>query len=404
MTLDINSIRAQFPILSRKINKNRLAYLDSGASAQKPNIVIDAMADFTRTSYSNVHRGLHTLSNESTEAFENARKIVAQFINAKEEEIIFTKGATEGLNLLAYSLGQSLQAGDEIIISELEHHANIVPWQMLAKRTGAVLKWANINDDGALDMPHFKSLLNERTKIVSMAHISNVLGTRNPIKEIAKHCHEYGAIFIVDGAQGIVHEKIDVRTLDCDFYVFSGHKLYGPTGIGVVFGKYHLLEKMPPFLGGGEMIEKVTKDGVSFNEPPFRFEAGTPPIIEAYGLAKAIEWLAQFNHEDLEAHEKSLLDAATIGLLRHNNIKIHGQTQDKAAILTFSIDNIHPHDISQILDKYGVAIRAGHHCAQPLMTRLGVHATARASFGIYNNLEDVTQFLNAVDKAIEFLS
>lgn len=404
MTLDIDKIRAQFPILKRKINNNRLVYLDSAASAQKPDFVIDAMANFTRNSYANVHRGLHTLSNEATNEYENTRQNVAKFINANEDEVIFTKGATEALNLLAYSLGQGLAAGDEIIITELEHHANIVPWQMLCARNGAVLKWAKIDDDGQIDLEDFEKLLNAKTKIVSIAHISNVLGTRLPIEQIIKMAKNFGALVIIDGSQGIVHEKIDVKTLDCDFYTFSSHKLYGPTSLGVLYGKIDLLNQMPPFLGGGEMIEKVTKDGVTFNQAPFRFEAGTPPIIEAIGLSAAINWLSNFDRNEIIKHENELLKLANDGLSTKNNIKIHGTTKNKAAILTFSIDNIHPHDISQILDKYGVAIRAGHHCAQPLMARLGVSASARASFGIYNNKEDVIQFLNAIDKAIEFLS
>lgn len=403
MTLDINAIRNEFPILARKINNARLAYLDSGASAQKPNMVIDGMSDFAKTSYANVHRGIHTLSNEATSAYENSRKKVANFINADEGEIVFTKSATESLNLLTNSLGASLKSGDEILITELEHHANIVPWHMICAKTGAVLKWARINDDGSLDIDDFKANLSDNTKIVSFAHISNVLGTKLPINQLTQLAHQYGTKVIIDGSQGIVHEKVDVKAIDCDFYIFSSHKLYGPTGIGVLYGKSELLNKMPPFLGGGEMIETVTKTNVTFNEAPFRFEAGTPAIIEAHGLGLAIDWINQFDRNEINAHEKSLLDAATNALRGKNKVKIHGTTKDKAAILTFSIDNIHPHDISQILDKYGVAIRAGHHCAQPLMARLGVSATARASFGIYNNMDDVEQFLNAIDKAIEFL-
>lgn len=404
MTLDIEKVREDFPILSRKINNNRLAYLDSAASAQKPNIVIDSMANFMRNSYANVHRGLHTLSNEATNEYENARKIVAKFIKAQENEIVFTKGATEALNLLCHSLGQGLKAGDEIIISELEHHANIVPWQMLCSRLGVVLKWANIDEEGQIEIEHFKSLLNSKTKIVSVAHISNVLGTKLPIHEITRLAHEFGAKVIIDGSQGIVHEEIDVKKIDCDFYVFSSHKLYGPTGIGVLYGKFEELNLLPPFLGGGEMIEKVSKDGVSFNIAPFRFEAGTPPIIEAIGLANAILWLEQFDRNAVSQHENELYHLAFEGLKSKNNVIIHGNTKNKAAILTFSVKNIHPHDISQILDKYGVAIRAGHHCAQPLMAKLGINASARASFGIYNDKEDVQQFLNAINKAIEFLS
>ncbi|WP_240007713.1 cysteine desulfurase [Pseudaquidulcibacter saccharophilus] len=404
MTFDVNQIRSQFPILSRQVNGKPLVYLDSGASAQKPDCVINAMSDFMSTSYANVHRGLHTLSNEATNAFEDARKATENFINANEGEVVFTKGATEALNLLAYTLGQSLVPGDEIVITELEHHANIVPWQMLAMRSGAVVKWAKINDDGALNLEHFKSLLSEKTKIVSFAHISNVLGTRLPIKEMANMAHEIGAKVIIDGSQGIVHEKVDVKDIDCDFYVFSSHKLYGPSGIGVLYGKFAELNKLPPFLGGGEMIETVTQEGVTFNEPPFRFEAGTPPITEAVGLKSAIDWISAQDRDAIHAHEKELLIAATEAIRKNNRVKILGETIDKAAILSFVVDGVHPHDISQILDKYGVAIRAGHHCAQPLMTRMGVNASARASFAAYNTLQEVEIFAKSLEKAIEFLT
>jgi cysteine desulfurase/selenocysteine lyase len=404
MTFDINQIRAQFPILSRLVNGKPLVYFDSGASAQKPNCVINAMSDFMRTSYANVHRGLHTLSNEATNAFEEARKTAENFINANEGEVVFTKGATEAINLLAYTLGQSLVAGDEIIITELEHHANIVPWQMLAMRIGIVVKWARINDDGALNIEHFNSLLNEKTKIVSFAHISNVLGTRLPIKELTSAAHKFGAKVIIDGSQGIVHEKVDVKDIDCDFYVFSSHKLYGPSGIGVLYGKFVELNKLPPFLGGGEMIETVTQEGVTFNEPPFRFEAGTPPITEAVGLKAAIDWISSQDRDAIHAHEYGLLLAATEAIRKNNRVKILGETKDKAAILSFVVDGIHPHDISQIMDKYGVAIRAGHHCAQPLMTRMGVNASARASFAAYNTLQEVEIFAKSLEKAIEFLT
>ena len=404
MGFDVKKFRAEFPILSRQINNKPLVYFDSGASAQKPDYVINAMADFMRTSYSNVHRGIHTLSNESTLAFEKARESVEAFIGANENEVVFTKGATESMNLLAYTLGESLKAGDEIVITELEHHANIVPWQIQAMRRGVVVRWANINDDGSLDIEHFKSLLNEKTKIVSFAHISNVLGTRLPIKELTKLGHSVGAKVIIDGAQGIVHEKVNVKDIDCDFYVFSSHKIYGPTGIGVLYGKAEELAQLPPFNGGGEMIESVTKEGVTFNEPPFRFEAGTPAIIEAVGLKATIDWLAQFDREAMHAHELEVLNAATASIRRINRVRIIGTASNKSSILAFAVDGIHPHDISQILDKYGVAIRAGHHCAQPLMARMGVNASARASFAAYNTLEEVEIFTKALEKAIEFLT
>lgn len=403
MTFDIDKIRADFPILARKINEKPLVYLDSAASAQKPSVVIDAMAEFARTSYSNVHRGIHTLSNEATSAYEKARQKVAKFIGANENEIVFTKGATEALNLLAYCLGEGINAGDEIIITELEHHANIVPWQMLCARKNAKLLWVNI-DDGQLDLDHFKSLLSAKTKIVSVAHISNVLGNRLPIEELAELAHSVGAKIVIDGSQGIVHEELDLKILDCDFYVFSSHKLYGPTGIGVLYGKYDLLNALPPFLGGGEMIDIVTKDIITFKDAPARFEAGTPPIIEAVGLGAAIDYLCGIDCKAAHKYENELLEYATSELRKRNRIRLIGTAQNKAPILTFVVDGVHVHDLSQILDKYGVAIRAGQHCAQPLMARMGISASARASFGIYNTKEEVEIFIAAIDKAIEFLT
>lgn len=400
---DIAQIRAQFPILSREINGKPLVYLDSAASAQKPESVINAMGDFMRTSYANVHRGIHTLSNEATAAYESARKSLANFIGAMENEIVFTKGTTEGINLIAHSVGETLAEGDEIIITELEHHANIVPWYMLSQRKGVKLRFADINDDGSLNIEHFQSLLNSNTKLVAFAHISNVLGTRIEIEEMTRLAHAIGAKVLIDGAQGIVHEKIDVKAIDCDFYVFSGHKLYGPSGIGAVYGKSEILNNLPPFLGGGEMIEHVSKEEITYNEAPFRFEAGTPPITESVGLKAAIDFLNKIDRGAVLEHENRLYDIAAAELRKRNHIRIFGETKNKAPILTFAIDGIHPHDISQILDKYGVAIRAGHHCAQPLMQRLGVSATARASFGLYNTENEIDIFLHALDKAIQLL-
>ncbi len=403
MTFDIAQIRAQFPILGREINGKPLVYLDSAASAQKPECVINAMSDFMRASYANVHRGIHTLSNEATAAYEASRAKVAKFIGANDNEIVFTKGATEAINLVAYSFGETLSAGDEIIITELEHHANIVPWYMLAKRKGLKLNFANINEDGSLDLSHFKSLLSAKTKMVAIAHISNVLGTRLEIEEITQLAHAQGAKVLIDGSQGIVHEKVDVKAIDCDFYVFSSHKLYGPSGIGVLYGKADILNELPPFLGGGEMIEHVSKSEITFNEAPFRFEAGTPPITEAVGLNVALNFMNSIDREAAYAHEKRLYEIAQEEIRKRNNLRIIGEARGKAPILTFAIDGIHPHDISQILDKYGVAIRAGHHCAQPLMQRFGVAATARASFGIYNTENEIDIFLHALDKAIQLL-
>lgn len=400
---DIAQIRAQFPILGREINGKPLVYFDSAASAQKPESVINAMSDFMRTSYANVHRGIHTLSNEATAAYEGARKSIANFIGAMENEIVFTKGTTEGINLIAHSFGETLVEGDEIIITELEHHANIVPWYMLSQRKGVKLRFADINDDGSLNIEHFQSLLSGNTKMVAFAHISNVLGTRIEIEEMTRLAHAFGAKVLIDGAQGIVHEKIDVKAIDCDFYVFSGHKLYGPSGIGAVYGKSEILNNLPPFLGGGEMIEHVSKEEITYNEAPFLFEAGTPPITEAVGLKAAIDFLNNIDRGAVLEHENRLYDIAAAELRKRNHIRIFGETKNKAPILTFAIDAIHPHDISQILDKYGVAIRAGHHCAQPLMQRLGVSATARASFGLYNTENEIDIFLHALDKAIQLL-
>ncbi len=403
-TFDVEKIRAEFPILSREVNGKPLVYLDSAASAQKPETLISAMADQMRTAYANVHRGLHTLANETTEAMEQSRETVRAFLNANEvEEIVFTKGATEGINLVAYGLASEIKPGDEIVLSVMEHHSNIVPWHFLRDRCGAVLKWVSLNEDGSLDMDAYQDALSERTKIVAISHMSNVLGTSTDAKRIAELARSFGALVLFDGCQAAVHMGIDVQDIECDFYVFSGHKLYGPTGIGILYGKRPSLERLSPFLGGGEMIETVTLDRVTYNEIPHKFEAGTPPILEAIGLGTAINWLSQFDRKAVQAHEEALLTKATEALRGMNALKIHGNTGSKGSILTFSVDGMHPHDIAQILDKFGVAIRAGHHCAQPLMSHLGVTATARASFAIYNTEQDVDRFAEALAKAMRML-
>ena len=405
MSLDVASLREEFPILSREIHGRPLVYLDSAASAQKPRKVIDAMNHAMSHSYSNVHRGLHTLSNEATTAFEQARKTVADFINAKSEnEIIFTSGGTDAFNLVSYALGvDRLKEGDEIILSIMEHHSNIVPWHLLRERKGIVLKWVDVSDDGEISLDDFRSLFSARTKFVAISHMSNVLGVQTPAKELSRIAHEYGAQILFDGCQASVHSKIDVQDIDADFYVMTGHKLYGPTGIGVLYGKEEVLQALPPYRGGGEMIETVTTDGVTYNDPPHRFEAGTPAILEAIGLAAAIEWMNETGLDAMTEHEAVLGEHALEELRKLNFVTLYGQAKHKAPIFSFGVEGAHPHDVSAILDRSGVAIRAGHHCAQPLMDRLKVTATSRASFGAYNTHADVEALVAALHKTHEML-
>jgi len=405
MSLNVENIRAEFPILSRIINGKPLAYLDNAASAQKPAAVIEAMQGQMQHSYVNVHRGLHTMANETTEAFEAARQKVCQFLGAAEaNEIIFTKGATEALNLVAYGLMGEIKAGDEIILTKMEHHSNIVPWHFLRERLGAVIKWVPVNADGTLDLEAYENLFTARTKIVSVVHMSNVLGTINPVKAMAKTAHDKGCIFVVDGTQAAVHFPVDVLDIDADFYAMTGHKLYGPTGIGALYGKREMLERLLPFQGGGEMIEDVFLDRITYADIPHKFEAGTPPIIEAIGLGAAIDWLNQYDRAEIEAHEMKLYDRALAGLREVNAFKLIGDAPNKGAVLSFTLEGAHAHDIAQIVDKYGIAIRAGQHCTQPLMESFGVHSTARASFGIYNTEDEVDRLVKAVHKARKFLS
>jgi cysteine desulfurase / selenocysteine lyase len=399
MAFDVMAARKDFPILERQIKDKPLVYLDSGASAQKPQAVIEAMTQAMRTSYANVHRGLYRMANETTDAFEAGRETVARFIGAQTHEIVFTKSATEAINLVANSYGNLLSAGDEILITEMEHHANIIPWMMLAQRRGVIVKWVPILDDGALDMEAFDEMLTPRVKLVALTHMSNVLGTINPIVEIATKAHTVGAKILIDGSQGVVHLGVDVKALNVDFYVFTGHKLYGPTGIGVLYGKAELLDAMPPWQGGGEMMRTVTKDGVTYNDPPYRFEAGTPAILEVIGLKSAIDWLSQFDRQAIVAHEISLYRRAHAGLSRINSVKIYGEAAHKGAILTFTMAHAHAHDIAQILDRYNVCVRAGLHCAEPLATRLGVTSTVRASIGLYNTDDEIDILIEAVTKA-----
>jgi cysteine desulfurase/selenocysteine lyase len=405
MSFDPEAIREQFPILKRQVNGRPLVYLDNAASSQKPRAVMDAMTRLMETSYSNVHRGLHTLANETTEAYERARASVARFINAPSpNEIVFTKGGTEAINLVASSFGRSLKAGEEIVLSEMEHHANIVPWHFLRERQGVVLKFVPVTDDGRLDMDAYRALLGPKTRMVAISHMSNVLGTINPVAEIAEAAHAAGALVLLDGCQAIVHEQVDVQALDVDFYAFSGHKLYGPTGIGVLYGKAERLAELPPYQGGGEMIGTVTLDEISYADPPHRFEAGTPAIVEAVGLGAAIEWLEGVDRQAAAQHERALYDRVIERLTGANWLKPIGQAPGKGAIFAFNVEGAHAHDIAQILDRYGVAVRAGTHCAEPLMRRFGVTSSARASFALYNTLDEADAFVDALGRARSFFA
>lgn len=404
MAFDAEAIREQFPILSRQINGKPLIYLDSAASAQKPRAVIDAMTRSMTTSYSNVHRGLHTLANETTDAYEAARRSVARLINTDPSQIVFTKGGTEAINLVAAGISHTIKPGDEIIVSQMEHHANIVPWHFLRERLGAVLKFAPVSEEGLLDMTAFEGMLGPRTRMVALTHISNVLGTVNPVAKIVELAHAAGVPVLLDGCQGIVHEVVDVAALDVDYYVFSGHKLYGPTGIGVLYGKAAALDILPPYQGGGEMIGIVSEEAITYADPPHRFEAGTPPILEAIGLGAAIDWLERQDRAAIAAHEHALYDRAVARLAGQNWLKIIGTAPGKAAVLSFAVEGAHAHDVAQILDRYGVAVRAGTHCAEPLMRRFGLTSSARASFALYNTLDEADAFADALIKTHSFFA
>jgi cysteine desulfurase/selenocysteine lyase len=404
MAFDVQAVRSEFPILLREVHNRPLVYLDSAASAQKPRAVIDAMAQSMEWSYANVHRGLHTLANETTEAYEATRGKVAAFIGADPSEVVWTKGGTEAVNLVASGLAAELKPGDEILLTQMEHHANIVPWHFLRERQGAVLKFAPVLDDGRLDLEAMRGLITERTKVVAFTHMSNVLGTINPVAEIVAMARAAGAITLVDGCQGIVHEKVDVKALGADFYVFSGHKLYGPTGIGVLYGKAERLAALRPYQGGGEMIGHVTEEAITYADPPHRFEAGTPPIIEVIGLGAAIDWLSGLDRGAIAAHEAALYARVREKLAGSNGIREIGQAPGKGAIFAFNLEGAHAHDVAQILDRYGVAVRAGTHCAEPLMRRFGLTASARASFALYNTLEEADSFVDALNKTQAFFA
>jgi cysteine desulfurase / selenocysteine lyase len=399
--LDVAAIRRDFPILDQMVNGSPLAYLDSAASSQRPRQVIEAIAHYYEHDHANVHRGVHTLSHRATDLHEGAREAVRAFINAAStREIVFTRGTTEAINLVAYTLGQRLKVGDEILITAMEHHSNIVPWQMLCERTGAVLRVAPINDRGELLLAGFHELLGDHTRLVAVAHVSNALGTVNPVAEIVRAAHARHVPVLIDGAQAIAHEPVDVQALGCDFYAFSGHKMCGPTGIGVLYGREAILETLPPFQGGGDMISTVSFSGTTYNELPFRLEAGTPHIAGAVGLAAAIAYLDQLGMERIARYEAELLAYATAAVERLPGARILGTAAHKAGLVSFNIEGIHPHDLGTLLDQRGVAVRAGHHCAMPVMERYGLAGTVRASLAFYNTRAEIDQLEAALKLAI----
>ncbi len=403
---DIEAVRADFPILSERPYGKPLAYLDNAASAQKPRAVIDRLTQFYEHEYANVHRGLHYLANAATEAYEGAREKVQGFLNAsRKEEIIFARNATEAINLVAYTFGRErIKAGDEIVLSIMEHHSNIVPWHFLRERHGAVIKWAPVDDDGNFLIEEFEKLLGPRTKMVAITHMSNALGTVVPVKDVVARAHARGIPVLVDGSQAAVHLDIDVADIGCDFYVCTGHKLYGPSGIGVLYGKHEHLFTMPPFNGGGEMIREGFEDRVTYGEPPHRFEAGTPPIVQAIGLGAAIDYIGSIGKARIRAHEDSLVKYAHERLREINSLRIIGAAKAKGAIVSFEIKGAHPHDVATIIDRSGIAVRAGTHCVMPLLARFGVSATCRASFALYNTKSEVDRLAEALIKAQDFFA
>ncbi len=405
MTFNVGRIRKDFPILSKTNRGKPLAYLDNAASSQKPNCVINCLAKYYTEKNSNVHRGVYALAEEAEIEYQQARQTIADWLNVSTEEIIFVRGATEALNLTAHSFSRSrLKPGDSIILTQMEHHANIVPWQMIAKEKNLNIKVVPIMEDGSLDLEHLSTLIREEeTKLLSLCHISNSLGTINPVEQIIKEAHARNITVVVDGAQSIPHTRLDLKKMDCDFFAFSGHKVFGPMGIGVLYGKKELLQSMPPYQGGGDMIDQVSFQGTTFAPSPQRFEAGTPNVAGAVGLASAIDYLSNYDMTELARHEESLLQFSQSELQKINGLKIHGNAAEKVAVISFSIEGVHPHDLATLLDSEGIAIRTGHHCCQPLMESLGVSSTARASFAFYNTMEEAERLVEAVQKSASIL-
>jgi cysteine desulfurase/selenocysteine lyase len=403
--LDVERVRRDFPILTRTVHDRPLVYLDSAASSQRPLAVIDAVRHYDQTSHANIHRGVYVLSEEATAAYEHAHVCVAQFINADWDEIVFTKNTTEALNLVAYAWGlHHLREGDEVVLTQMEHHSNLVPWQQIARRTGARVQYVRVDGQGHLDMEHAASVIGPRTKMVTMAHVSNVLGTVNPVHEFSQMAHAQGALLCVDGAQSIPHMPVDVRALDCDFFAFSGHKMLGPTGIGGLYGKRHLLEHLEPFLYGGDMIREVTFAGASWNDLPWKFEAGTPPIAQGIGLAAAVEYLQRLGMDAVWAHEQDLVRYALEQMRQVHDLELYGpEAEERGGVVSFNLEGLHPHDMASILDHYGVAIRAGHHCAMPLMQVLGLNGTCRASFYVYTTVDEIDVLIEAIGAARRLL-
>ena len=403
---DIDAIRRDFPILSKEVYGKPLVYLDNGASAQKPRAMLDAIQKAYSEDYANVHRGLHFLSNKATEEFEAARGKVSDFLNAPSaEEIVFTRSATEAINLVAYGYGMNeIGEGDEIVLTIMEHHSNIVPWHFIREKKGAKLVFVPVEEDGSIDVAAFERAITPRTKMIATTHMSNVLGTVVDVKAVCAMAHAKGIPVLVDGSQAAVHLPVDVQDLDCDFYVFTGHKVYGPTGIGILYGKREMLERTRPFNGGGEMIVEVTEDAVTYNAPPHRFEAGTPPIVQAIGLGASLDYMQRIGREAIAAHEETLRDYAHERLRAVNSLRIYGEAPGKGAIVSFDLEGIHAHDISMVIDREGVAVRAGTHCAQPLLKRYGATSTCRASFGMYNTTDEIDRLAEALEKARRFFA
>lgn len=402
---DVQHVRTQFPILTQKVNGKPLVYFDNGATAQKPQVVIDAISKYYQEINANIHRGVHTLSQLATDAYEASRQKIQQHINAKfAHEVLFNSGTTQGINLVANGFASLVSPGDEILVSEMEHHSNIVPWQMMCERTGAILKVIPMNNRGELITTEYQKLLSDRTRLVAVNHISNALGTINPIAEMIEMAHQVGAAVFIDGAQAAPHLRPDVQALDCDFYAFSGHKICGPTGIGILYGKEQWLDKMPPYMGGGEMIKEVTFEKTTYADLPHKFEAGTPNIADGIALGTAIDYLNQIGFENIQAQEKALRDYGTARLLEINGLRIYGTSAQKTSVISFNIDGIHPYDIGAILDKMGIAVRTGHHCAQPVMQFFDIPGTVRASFSFYNTKEEIDLLVEGVRKAQTMLS